>query len=69
MTKDIKNVQNNCLSCNKSQPSNPNLLPVAIEEPTYPFQDICNDYCNYAGVCYGVMVDRYSMWPAGWLDR
>ena len=66
MSDDIKNIRNNCLSCNESQPSNLNLLPVAIEEPSYPFQDICIDYCSYAEVCYGVMVNRYSMWPAVW---
>merc|ERR1712015_465741 len=43
--------------------------PVEIEEPEYPFQDICIDYCSYAGVRYGVMVDRYSMWLAVWRAR
>ena len=69
MKADIKKTRDNCLSCNESQPSNPNLPPVAIKEPAYPFQDICIDYCQYAGFKYGVMVDRYSGWPAVWLAR
>ena len=66
MTGDIKKYRNMCLSCNECQPSNPNLPPKLIEEPLYPFQDICVDYFNYAGHKYGVMVCRFSGWPAVW---
>ena len=36
MTNDIKKIRENCLSCNESMPSNPNLPQVAIEEPEFP---------------------------------
>ena len=61
MMGDIKKYRNMCLSCNECQPSNPNLPPKLIEEPLYPFQDICIDYCNYAGHKYGVMVCHLRM--------
>ena len=66
MASDIQGFKNNCLSCNECQPSNSDLPPQKIVEPVYPFQDICIDYCSYAGHKYGVMVDRFSGWPCVW---
>ena len=60
MASNIQGFKNNCLSCNECQPSNSDLPPQKIVEPVYPFQDICIDYCSYAGHKYGIMVCQYS---------
>ena len=47
----------------KGPPSQPSAPPVPPISPTYPFQCVCVDFFQYAGVHYLVIVDRYSNWP------
>ncbi|CAC5401121.1 unnamed protein product [Mytilus coruscus] len=44
-------------------PSKPNAPPTPLMSPDYPFQCVCSDFFQYKGICYLVIVDRYSNWP------
>ena len=66
ITNDIKSLRENCWSCNENAPSMSKLPPQPQDDPTYPFEKICVDYCSYAGKRYGVAVDRYSNFPIVW---
>ena len=63
ITRDIKNIRDNCNQCHRNAPSNPGAPPTPPTLPVYPFQCICADYFTYKGVSYLVIVDRYSGWP------
>ena len=63
MTSSINELRQRCQHCNRIAPSQPNAPPTPPLQPQYPFQSICADFCQYAGHCYLVIVDRYSNWP------
>ncbi|CAG2222073.1 unnamed protein product [Mytilus edulis] len=52
-----------CNHCNRIAPSNPSAPPTPLMSPDYPFQCVCSDFFQYKGICYLVIVDRYSNWP------
>lgn len=66
---DINRTRNECSSCNKMAPSQPNSPPTPLNHPQYPFQSICSDYFQFRGHNYLVIVDRYSNWPAVYKSR
>ena len=63
ITSDITTLRARCNPCNRMSPSQPSAPPVPPISPTYPFQCVCADFFQYAGVHYLVVVDRYSNWP------
>ena len=63
ITSDITTLRARCNPCNQMSPSQPSAPPVPPISPTYPFQCVCADFFQYAGVHYLVVVDRYSNWP------
>ena len=63
ISNDINNVRNTCYHCNRNAPSNPTAPPTPLQNPIYPFQQVCCDYFHLKGHTYLVLVDRYSNWP------
>ena len=44
-------------------PSQPHLPPAIPIAPTYPFQAVAADYCDFGGHHYLITIDRFSNWP------
>ena len=44
-------------------PSQPYLPPTTPSVPTYPFEAIAADYCDFVDHHYLIVVDRFSNWP------
>ena len=63
ITKCIQRTRQQCESCNRMAPSQPNLPPVARKVPTVPFEAIAADYCKAGGYNYLITVDRFSNRP------
>ena len=63
ISNDINNVRYTCYHCNRNAPSNPSAPPTPLQNPIYPFQQVCCDYFHLKGHTYLVLVDRYSNWP------
>ena len=62
MYSDIVAKRNNCSTCHKIAPSNPDMPPVTPDIPCYPFQHVCSDYFQLHGHSFCVVVDRYTGW-------
>ena len=60
---DIQRKRDQCYTCDKIAPSQPNLPPVDPVVPDYPFQHICMDYFQLNNRNYGIVVDRFTNWP------
>ena len=60
ITPTIQAVRDNCLSCQKTAPTQPKLPPVTPVVPQYLFEHICMDYMSIDGHNYGVFVDRFK---------
>ena len=62
ITKDIKNIRENCRSCNRVLPSLARTPAIEPLIPTTPFEAITCDYFHYVGKYYFVAADRLSGW-------
>ena len=63
ITDCIKKRREHCQSCWRISPSQPNLPPAQPFVPTYPFEAVATDYCDFSGGHYLITVDRFSNWP------
>lgn len=63
ITNCIKKTREQCESCWRMAPSQPNLPPTQPFVPTYPFEAVATDYCDFKGNHYLITVDRFSNWP------
>ena len=63
ITNDIKKTRDRCQSCWRNAPSQQNLPPMGPFIPTYPFEAVATDYCDFNGSHYLITVDRFSNWP------
>ena len=63
ITNDIKKTRGQCQSCWRNAPSQQNLPPMDPFVPTYPFEAVATDYCDFNGSHYLITVDRFSNWP------
>ena len=66
MAKSFQATRDNCNWCIRRAPSHAKLPPAEIEEPNAPMESICIDFAMIDGDRFGIMVDRYSNWPAVW---
>ena len=63
ITASINRTREQCSTCWRIAPSQPHLPPVDPVVPSYPFQAIATDYCDFEGSHYLITVDRFSNWP------
>ena len=59
----INQTREQCNTCWRMAPSQPNLPPADPFIPSYPFEAIAADYCDLEGHHYLITVDRFSNWP------
>lgn len=59
----IQKTRDQCDTCWRIAPSQPNLPPVEPLIPTSPFEAIAADYFKLFGHFYLLTVDRFSNWP------
>ena len=63
ITSCISNTRQNCNTCWRIAPSQPHMPPIDPMVPSYPFQAVATDYCDFEGSHYLITVDRFSNWP------
>ena len=60
---DIKNISLTCKPCQEYKPSNPSEKYINHEIPSFPFQFVHTDFCQYENRHYLVVVDQFSGYP------
>ena len=60
---DLEIVRNNCGSCHRNAPSQPQPHPIEPDVPEVPFEMIYSDYFKLCGKFYLIIGDRLSGWP------
>jgi hypothetical protein len=58
----IHTTRERCRTCNTIAPSHAAEPPITAEPPQFPYEQVCADYFELAGIHYLAMADRYSGW-------